>query len=63
MTTSFETVTMSVAAAKEALARANKTAADIDLVILSTANIQRSYPATAIEVQQRLGIQGFAFTT
>ncbi|MEN9463932.1 MAG: hypothetical protein RL217_113 [Pseudomonadota bacterium] len=57
----LETVTMSVAAAKEALARANKTAADIDLVILSTANIQRSYPATAIEVQQRLGIQGFAY--
>ncbi|MFY9178259.1 MAG: beta-ketoacyl-ACP synthase III [Venatoribacter sp.] len=57
----LETVTMSVEAAKEAMARANKTAADIDMVILSTANIQRSYPATAIEVQQRLGIQGFAY--
>ena len=57
----LETVTMSVAAAKEAMARANKTAEDIDLVILSTANIQRSYPATAIEVQQQLGIKGFAY--
>lgn len=57
----LETVTMSVAAAKEAMARANKTADDIDLVILSTANIQRSYPATAIEVQQQLGIKGFAY--
>ena len=56
-----ETVSMSVAAAKEAMARANKTADDIDLVILSTANIQRSYPATAIEVQQLLGIKGFAY--
>lgn len=57
----LETVTMSVEAAKEAMARANKTADDIDLVILSTANIQRSYPATAIEVQQQLGIKGFAY--
>src|SRR5690554_8049381 len=57
----LETVTMSVEAAKEAMARANKTADDIDLVILATANIQRSYPATAIEVQQQLGIKGFAY--
>lgn len=57
----LETVTMSVEAAKEAMARAGKTASDIDLVILSTANIQRSYPATAIEVQNRLGIQGFGY--
>lgn len=57
----LETVTMSVEAAKEAMVRANKTAADIDHVILATANIQRSYPATAIEVQQQLGIKGFGY--
>lgn len=57
----LETVTMSVEAAKEAMARANKTAEDIDLVILATANVQRSYPATAIEVQQQLGINGFGY--
>ncbi len=57
----LETVTMSVEAAKEAMARAHKTADDIDLVILATANIQRSYPATAIEVQQQLGIKGFGY--
>lgn len=52
---------MSVAAAEEALARAGKTAADIDAVIVACSNLQRAYPAVAIEVQQALGIQGFGF--
>lgn len=52
---------MSVAAAKEALARAGKTAADIDGVIVACSNLQRAYPAVAIEVQAALGIQGFGF--
>lgn len=52
---------IAVKAAKDALKSANKKASDIDAVIVSCAYTQRSYPAIAIEVQQELGIQGFAF--
>lgn len=52
---------IAVAAAKKALAAANKTAQDIDAVIVSCAYTQRSYPAIAIEVQEALGIKGFGF--
>lgn len=48
-------------AAKEAMAAANKTAEDIDAVIVSCAYTQRPYPAIAIEVQNQLGIEGFGF--
>jgi beta-ketodecanoyl-[acyl-carrier-protein] synthase len=48
-------------AAKLALKEANKTAQDIDAVIVSCAYTERSYPAIAIEVQQALGIEGFGF--
>lgn len=52
---------MAVAAAKEALAAANKTPADIDAVIVACSNLQRAYPAVAVEVQAQLGIEGFAY--
>lgn len=52
---------MAVAAARKALAAANKTGADIDAVIVSCAYTQRAYPAIAIEVQHALGIEGFGF--
>ena len=52
---------IAIAAAREALAQANKTAADIDAVIVACSNMQRPYPAMAIEVQDALGIQGFGF--
>jgi len=52
---------ISVAAAKEAMERAGKTAQDIDGVIVSCSNLQRPYPAVAIEVQDALGIEGFAY--
>ncbi len=48
-------------AANKALKAANKSAADIDAVIVSCAYTQRSYPAIAIEVQGALGIKGFGF--
>lgn len=48
-------------AARDAMADAGKTAADIDAVIVSCAYTQRAYPAIAIEVQNALGIQGFGF--
>lgn len=52
---------MAVAAAKQALKNANKTPADIDGVIVACSNLQRAYPAVAIEVQHYLGIEGFAY--
>ncbi len=52
---------MALHAAKEAIQAADKTAADIDAVIVSCAYTQRSYPAIAIEVQDELGINGFGF--
>ncbi|MBA1201486.1 beta-ketoacyl-ACP synthase III [Pseudomonas capeferrum] len=52
---------MAVAAARQALERAGRTAADVDGVIVACSNLQRPYPAIAIEVQQALGIDGFGF--
>ncbi|MGK0290874.1 MAG: beta-ketodecanoyl-[acyl-carrier-protein] synthase [bacterium] len=52
---------MAVVAAKEALAKANKTPADVDAVFVACSNMQRSYPAISVEVQNALGIDGFAF--
>ena len=52
---------MAVSAAAEALVQANKSAADIDAVIVACSNLQRPYPALAIEIQDALGIQGFGF--
>jgi beta-ketodecanoyl-[acyl-carrier-protein] synthase len=49
-------------AAEQALAKAGKTAAQIDGLICASANMQRSYPAMAIEIQLAIGMQGgFAF--
>ncbi|WP_114969593.1 beta-ketoacyl-ACP synthase III [Rhodoferax ferrireducens] len=50
-----------VAAARDALARAGKQAEDIDGVICACANMQRAYPAMAVEIQTALGIKGFGF--
>jgi len=52
---------ISIAAARDALARAGKQAGDVDAVICAAANMQRAYPALAVEIQNGLGIQGFAF--
>lgn len=52
---------MAVKAATEALQRAGRTAADIDGVIVACSNLQRAYPAIAVEVQEALGIEGFGF--
>ncbi len=50
-----------VAAARDALARWGKGADQIDSVICAASNMQRGYPAMAIEIQQELGIEGFGF--
>lgn len=52
---------IAVAAAREAIARWGKDVSEIDAVICAASNMQRAYPAMAIEVQQALGIEGFAF--
>ncbi|MBY5931723.1 beta-ketoacyl-ACP synthase III [Tateyamaria omphalii] len=52
---------MAVNAAKKALEQAGKTAADVDAVICAASNLERAYPAVAIEIQELLGIDGFAF--
>ena len=52
---------MAVASAHEAMARADKSAQDIDAVIVAASNMQRPYPAMAVEVQDALGIKGFGF--
>jgi len=52
---------MALDAAQKALKQAGKTAADVDAVICAASNLERAYPAVAIEIQQLLGINGFAF--
>ncbi len=52
---------MALPAAREAMAQAGKTAADIDMVIVAASNMQRAYPAIAVEIQDALGIKGFGF--
>ena len=49
------------AAAREAMEQAGVTANQIDMVIVAASNMQRAYPAMAIEVQAALGATGFAF--
>ena len=50
----------SVNAAKMALARAGRSGEEIDLVVLGASNLQRLYPAIAIEVQEAIGARGWA---
>ena len=50
-----------VAAARDAIARWGKDADRIDAVICAASNMQRAYPAMAIEIQQALGIGGFGY--
>ncbi len=50
-----------IAAAKDALARAGRDARDVDAVLCACSNLQRPYPAIAVEIQDALGIDGFGF--
>jgi beta-ketodecanoyl-[acyl-carrier-protein] synthase len=50
-----------VAAARQALERAGRDPADVDAVLCAASNMQRAYPAMAIEIQHALGIDGFGF--
>lgn len=52
---------MAVAAAREAIAAWGKPVSEIGAVLCAASNMPRPYPALSIEVQQALGIDGFAF--
>ncbi|TQV76537.1 beta-ketoacyl-ACP synthase III [Aliikangiella marina] len=52
---------MAVKAAKEALLTAKLEAQEIDLVIVAASNMERAYPAIAVEIQSALGCGGYAF--
>jgi len=56
------TADIGTAAAKQALERAGVEPSDIDLIILATSTPDNTFPATAVEIQARLGItRGAAF--
>ncbi len=48
-------------AARAAMQAAGKTGADIDGVLCAAANMQRAYPAMAVEIQQAIGAHGYGF--
>ena len=48
-------------AARQALETAGRKAEDVGAVIVACSNLQRGYPAMAVEVQDILGTSGFAF--
>lgn len=52
---------MGFSAAREALETAAVAAEDIDLVIVACSNLERPYPAVAVELQAALGAGGYAF--
>ena len=53
---------LGAAAAQAALDNAGLTVADIDLIIVATATPDNTFPATAVNIQNRLGMtHGFAF--
>ncbi|RZU02985.1 beta-ketoacyl-ACP synthase III [Rivibacter subsaxonicus] len=52
---------IAVLAGRDALARADRDPKDVDGVICSSANMQRPYPAMAIEIQQALGTSGWGY--
>lgn len=56
------TASLGEAAARAALDAAGLTPDDIDLIVLATSTPNNTFPATAVEIQNRLGMRhGFAF--
>ncbi len=52
---------IAVDAARKAIAAAGRKPEDVDAVLCSSANMQRPYPAMAVEIQQALGAGGYGF--
>jgi len=56
------TASLGEAAARNALDNAGLTPADIDMIVLATSTPNNTFPATAVDIQNRLGMaHGFAF--
>ena len=54
-------VEMGLAAAREALQNGCRKADEVDLVLVACSNMQRGYPAMAVELQHALGTSGYAY--
>lgn len=52
---------IAVDAAQKALHAAGRRGAEVDAVLCASANMQRAYPAMAVEIQQALGAGGYGF--
>ncbi|MGH6646593.1 beta-ketoacyl-ACP synthase III [Aquabacterium sp.] len=52
---------IAVHASRQAMEQAGKQGKDIDGVICAASNMQRGYPAMAVEIQQALGAGGYGF--
>jgi beta-ketodecanoyl-[acyl-carrier-protein] synthase len=52
---------MSLPAVHEALGQAGRAPSEVDAVIVGCSNLQRAYPAVAIEIQDALGASGWAY--
>lgn len=52
---------MAVHAARDAMKAADLGPEDIDAVLCAASNMQRQYPAMAVEIQNALGIDGYGF--
>jgi beta-ketodecanoyl-[acyl-carrier-protein] synthase len=52
---------MAMPAVHEALTQAGRSPTDVDAVIVGCSNLQRAYPAVAIEIQDALGASGWAY--
>lgn len=52
---------MGLAAAREAIARAGRQPEDVDCVMVACSNMQRAYPAMAVEIQHFLGARGYGY--
>ena len=52
---------IAVASVRDALAQARKSPEEVDAIIVACSNMQRPYPAMAIEVQNALGIKGYGY--
>lgn len=52
---------LAVAACRDALAAAGRVGEEVDMLLLASSNMQRQYPAVAMEVQDALGARGFAY--
>jgi beta-ketodecanoyl-[acyl-carrier-protein] synthase len=52
---------MGIWASRQALASAGRTGEDVDCTLVCASNMQRAYPAMAVEVQHHLGARGFGY--